>query len=136
MCLRDLCINKIVSVIDNPVLDTDGLLLRMVQPTTIELYKSIKVVCMQSHLYFVFLICSPGWLIRPKILFGGPGQWHQVTVSSQTEDHPDGDWNSTEFCVPVLAIGVMANCQLEEIRNHHGNTTPGVSMGVFPGIFN
>ena len=61
MCLTDLCINKTVSVIDNPVLDTDGLLLRMVQPTNIELYKSAKVVCMQSQLYFVFLICSsPG----------------------------------------------------------------------------
>lgn len=74
MCLRDLCINKIASVIDNPVLDIDGLLLRMVQPTNIALYKSAKVVCMQSHLYFVFLICSPGWLIGPKILSGGAGQ--------------------------------------------------------------
>ena len=91
MCLRDLYINKIVSVIDNPVLDTDGLLLRMVQPTNIELYKSTKVVCMQLHLYFVFLICLPGWLIGPKILFGGAGQWHRVTVPSQTQDHHDGD---------------------------------------------
>lgn len=92
---------------------------------------------MQSHLYFEFLICSPGWLIGPKmILFGGAGQWHQVTVSSQIQDHPDGDWNSTGFCVPVLAIGVMANCQLEEIRNHHRNSTLGESMGVFPEMFN
>lgn len=57
-------------------------------------------------------------------------------MPSQTQDHPDGDWNSTWFCVLVLAIGVMANCQLEEIRNHHRNSTLGVSMGLFLEIFN